>query len=91
MKIDITKIMEGHFKEFLSLEQELSDKRMKVCKLCPLYKHTSVGYICDNKLYLDPLTNETSTSYKEGFSKGCMCRLAAKTRLKDAKCPVGKW
>lgn len=91
MEINLAQIMEGHMKEFLNLEEKLSKERMEICKVCPLYIHTRVGYICNNELWLDPLNNVTSEHAKHGYVRGCKCRLEAKTRIKDAKCPANKW
>jgi hypothetical protein len=45
------------------------------------------GLMCDSKKYVDPKTNQVSYIAKDGYKKGCGCRLSAKTRVLDAKCP----
>ena len=67
-------------------ESELNS-RIEICKHCPINANGQ----CTNKLCLNPKTNEISTKFKEGFFRGCGCRLNAKTRLINAKCPAGKW
>lgn len=86
-------IIKGHFNELFDREKELSEGRLAICRECPLFNahHPIKGMECNPKLWLDPLTEESSESYKEGMIRGCGCRLAAKTRVEEAHCPVGKW
>jgi len=84
-------IIKGHINEVLNKEGDLATARLSICKDCPLMKMKVYGAVCDSTTYLNPTTNETSYQKKDGFLKGCGCRLEAKTRLPDAKCPVGKW
>lgn len=87
----ITDIIRGHWNELLKKEDILSEQRLSICKECPLYKMSSLGWICNKDLYLNPDTDETSYDPAEGFYRGCNCRLEAKTRLPDAHCPAHKW
>jgi len=87
----IKAIITGHVNEALNREEILSKERLKVCENCPLRIQTIFGLICDSKRWLNPLTNEESYTTKVGFKKGCGCRLDAKTRTPDEKCPTGKW
>ena len=88
----ITNIISGHVNEALGFNQDLYEKRIAICKKCPLYtKHKIIGEYCSPQLYLNPETNDISFKYKHGYKHGCGCRLDAKTRLKNEKCPVGKW
>jgi hypothetical protein len=91
MTLEALAILEGHIKEVFNSESKLSEERLAICKQCPLYKKTAVGFICDKYLYLNKETNETAFYPMEGFQNGCGCRLAAKSRLKDAHCPLAKW
>lgn len=84
-------IIRGHVNEALSLNKELSEQRMAICRACPLYLATSIGPICNSNLYYNTQTGDTSSLKKEGFIKGCGCRLKAKTTLKDSSCPTGQW
>lgn len=87
----ITDIIKGHWNELLQKEQQLSEKRLLICKVCPLYSTSVAGFICNKELTLNPTTNEISLDNKPGFYRGCNCRLEAKTRLPDAHCPAHKW
>ena len=40
---------------------------------------------------MNPITKEVSTEKRDGFFKGCGCRLLAKTTLTNASCPVKQW
>jgi hypothetical protein len=33
---------------------ELANKRLEICKKCPLYKETKNGAVCDSKKYMNP-------------------------------------
>lgn len=88
--IPIKQIVTGHIKEALNLDRDLSEQRMAICYSCPLYS-SKLGGICNNKLWLNPITGDVSTRYKDGYKNGCSCRLNAKTRLPDAHCPLDKW
>jgi hypothetical protein len=85
-------IIKGHFNELFNEEEELSNKRIAICKKCALYKQDLfLKEICNSKLYLNPKTNDTSLTPKEGYYRGCGCRIQAKSRLIGAKCPLSKW
>lgn len=86
-----TRIIKGHLKEAFNMEDKLYRERIKICKECPLYKESNIGPICNPNLYLNAETGEYRYAPKEGFTKGCGCRLNAKTRLEDGHCPSGKW
>lgn len=83
-------IVHGHLNEALGKEEGLSAERTAVCKQCPIYT-PSFGGICNSKLWLNPDTGEISNKKRDGFFKGCGCRIPAKTRLIYAHCPAGKW
>lgn len=89
--MNYSEIIKGHVNEFIGAQNELSSKRLEICQNCPLLKRTSIGIICDPNKYLNPITNEVRTTPKDGFFGGCKCRLKAKTRNPDSKCPAGKW
>ncbi len=85
-------IIDGHIKELTGQNGDLSEWRMDICRECPLFKVLPIaGPICNNNKYLDTKTGDVSDSPKKGYRRGCGCRLQAKTRLKDSKCPLGKW
>ena len=64
---------------------------MNICKACPLYKKLAVGAICNNKLWINPNTNETSPQPMIGYFKGCGCVLGSKWKGTNSHCPAGKW
>lgn len=75
-------IVKGHINEVFGNQQGLYEKRIKICKECPLFSESKIGYICDSKKKI----------IKDGKTiKGCGCRLSAKTRLKNEKCILKKW
>lgn len=88
--MNILDIANGHVKEILNLNQDLSQNRLKICYSCPLYT-TKLGGMCNNKLWLNVNTGDVSMENKQGYKRGCGCRLLSKTRLSNAVCPVGKW
>lgn len=88
--MEIGNIIQGHINEVLGLNKDIQTERLKICQMCPLFLN-KLGGICNSKLWLNPNTNQISTKQKDGFKRGCGCRLQAKTSLPNAKCPLGKW
>ena len=88
--MEIGNIVSGHINEVLGLNEDVSEKRIEICKKCPLYKNV-LGGQCNSRLWLNPETGEVSNRERDGFFKGCGCRLQAKTRVLRAKCPANKW
>lgn len=90
--MSVKDIVEGHLKMIFSIEDEMAEGRIDICKKCPLcVKDTLRGLICTSKLYLNPQTDEASLTPKDGWVRGCNCTLDAKTRLRDSACVVEKW
>lgn len=87
----VSDIIKGHINEAIGANEDLSKNRLEICRKCKLYKKASYGEICNNNLFLNPETDEVSVFPKQGFYKGCGCRLAAKTTLSTAHCPAKKW
>lgn len=88
--MEIGQIVKGHVNEVLGLNEDMKDKRMAICKKCPIYKDT-LGGICNSSLWLNPSTGDVSTYQKDNYYRGCGCRLQAKTTLTTASCPAKKW
>lgn len=86
----IKNIVQGHINELLSINTDISAERLNICYQCPLYSSKLDG-ICNNKLWLNIQTGDVSTIQKDGYKRGCGCRVKAKTRLVNATCPLGKW
>lgn len=68
-----------------------AEDRMAICKKCPLYKKTIFGEICNSSLWLNPETNEVSNYAKNGWIRGCNCRLVYKTHSPESHCIAKKW
>lgn len=47
--------------------------------------------ICQADLYLNPETNDVSTSPKKDYIKGCGCVLVRKVVKEFNHCPAKKW
>ena len=89
--LQLDKIVEGFYNNVTNREEELYEKRIAICKTCPLYKNSKMfGAICNPALYIND-KDEISKSYKPGYIKGCGCFLNSKTRLIDSKCIISKW
>lgn len=63
--------------------------RLAICMKCPIYSPTKG--MCNPKLWLNPETNEVSTSAKSGFIRGCGCLINVKVRNMNNHCIAGKW
>ena len=83
-------IVEGHVNEAFNRNEELFEKRMKICKSCPLYKETPLGPVCNPNLYINE-AGDVSTIRKHGYVKGCSCRLNYRCKSSNAHCMAGKW
>ena len=90
MKYPVGDIVKGHANELLGLNKNYVEMRLNICKKCPIYS-TKLGGICNDRLWLNPETNDISMKERDGYVRGCGCRLPAKTTLPDAKCVAGKW
>lgn len=72
--------------------ENLAKLRMNICKKCPLYKNKYLVFpICNSNLYLNPKTNDVSTSPKDGYIRGCGCSLEYRTNNPKIHCVCGKW
>lgn len=67
-----------------------ADERLEICKKCPLWEVTTYGVVCNGNLYIN---EEQKTSFipKEGYVKGCNCKLAYKTKNPNAHCIIKLW
>ena len=87
----ITNIVNGHLNELLGNNEEIAKARIRICKKCPIMKDSFIGYVCSSKLWLNPKTGDISTERKDGYKRGCGCRLNAKVRDTKSSCPACKW
>lgn len=70
--------------------QELNiEQRMEICESCPIY--SPVKAQCNPRLYLNPDTDDVSTTAKPGYIRGCGCYVKVKMRNKNNHCIAGKW
>ena len=44
-------IISGHVNEAINKNEDLSEKRLAICKECPLYKETPMGPICNPRFW----------------------------------------
>lgn len=88
--MEIAPIIKGHLNEIFGLGKTLKEARLQICYSCPLYSD-KLGGICNSKIWLNPNTGDISMNEKQGYIKGCGCRLLSKTTLPNAKCPANKW
>lgn len=92
----IKAIMKGHVKEAIGKhDKDRTNKRLAVCKSCPLYLESNVGPKCNPNMWVNP-KDQTEYAYmnKEGFIQGCGCRLNAKATLDEKDggvCPADFW
>jgi len=88
----IKNIVVGHYNEIMNKHEDVATARMEICKRCPLIKMTQEwGPICNPDLYLNVPTNTAIDHPQAGYTKGCGCRLKAKTRDLESHCPAKKW
>ncbi len=89
---NVEQIIEGTLNNVFNKEEELFNNRIKICRCCKLHKIDNIfGEVCNPRLYINPETEEISSSKKPGYIHGCGCILASKCRVPDAKCPMNKW
>lgn len=87
-------ILNGHINELRAVagmtsknEMAIFSLREKICGACPLKK----GNSCNSRKWMHPETREESDYKKEGFIRGCGCRLSAKQKSKHSVCPAKLW
>lgn len=88
--MEIRNIIQGHLNEVLNKNEDLHQQRLQICTKCPIYSK-KLGGVCNRKLYLNPVNGDISLDQKDGYYRGCGCRINAKTRLVNATCPAKKW
>jgi hypothetical protein len=83
-------ILEGHLNELLNKKEKLSASRLAICIACPIASQTALGLMCDSRKWINK-NNETASEDTPGFTRGCGCRMSAKTTLEQAHCIIDKW
>lgn len=71
------------------LSIDMIEERLEICRKCPICDLDN--WICNAKLYLNPITNDVSTTPKDGYIKGCNCKLNWKAKNPNRHCPAKKW
>ena len=72
-----------------SMKEYSTDERLRICNRCPIYSPSTRR--CNSNLWLNPDTNEVSTTYKSGYIRGCNCIVTVKARNSFNHCVAGKW
>ena len=67
------------------------EKRLEICKQCPLWKETINGPVCNPNKWINPKDGKSSYFPKDGYVKGCGCLLERRVLNSDAKCVANKW
>lgn len=63
------------------------EERLKICQRCPIYTNGR----CNSNLWINPDTNEVSSTSKPGYVRGCNCLISIKAKNKNNHCVAGKW
>lgn len=66
-----------------------SDKRLDICRNCPLLIKNIM--VCNSDKWMNPDTLEVRNSSKNGYIRGCGCLVSRKVTNPKAKCPAGLW
>ena len=90
----LKEIIEGHINELRAItgvEDQEKEKvfaiRANICLTCPL----KLGNTCNSQKYINPESLDVVSKPKEGYIRGCGCRLSAKQRSPGSECPAGFW
>lgn len=86
----IKNIVVGHINELVGNNKSISEQRLEICLKCPMLLKTPIGLLCNPNLYINK-NNEISNVNKDGFVRGCSCRVHAKTSVSNEHCIVNKW
>lgn len=74
------------------VDEELYNKRLEICRACPLGLETVRGLICNPKLYINKEDKISVSKFpKIGYVRGCSCALNFKCKHDHSKCIVNKW
>lgn len=70
---------------------DLYEKRIAICKECPLGEEIYPGRIvCNSRLWINE-NGEVSNTAKAGYVRGCNCEMSRKARITSSRCIVNKW
>jgi hypothetical protein len=85
--VNLAHVAEGFWNLIFKNEgiEGVAKKRLEICAKCPaLVMSKSLGMRCTPKVSLKHVDTGVMV-------KGCGCVLKAKTRVKEERCPAGKW
>ena len=71
--------------------EEFAEKRLAICRNCPIMLMTEFGMKCDDRKYISPDGTKSSFFSKEGWRKGCGCYLNRKAANIHNHCIIDKW
>lgn len=71
--------------------EDFVQKRIDICKKCPIMRMTEFGMKCDDRKWISPDGKQGSFFKKDGWKRGCGCLLSHKTRNPASRCICGKW
>lgn len=70
--------------------EELAEKRLEICRNCPISTNTDYGLRCDSSKYRNK-EGEWSYLPKEGMVRGCSCLLEKRVLDPNKHCVVDLW
>ena len=73
------------------MDNELVNKRLEICKQCPLYKESPrYGPVCDSSKFISKDGTKWSYFKKDGYIRGCSCTLKPKASRLSNHCIINK-
>lgn len=72
-------LIKSHFDNLDNDTKKLSEERLSICDSCDI----RLGSICN--------PSKVGKHVDGRIKRGCGCNIAAKSMVKHAKCPLGKW
>ena len=87
----IKDVASGIINKVLDRNAEIAEKRMEICKSCPLYKEGIRGPICNPNLWINKNGEVSNIKLNDEYKRGCNCFLILKTRNISNSCIINKW
>ena len=72
-------LIKANFDKLDDSVKKLSEERLNICDSCDI----RLGSICN--------PSKVGRHVDGSIKRGCGCNIAAKSMVKHAKCPLGKW
>lgn len=85
----VKEIAVGWTNDLLGREKELSESRMKICRICPLYNENNDR--CDASRCINVKTGEMAMGPGQDIVCGCNCFMKKKTANPASHCVMKKW